>query len=60
MGALGWVVNPLVAAPVERATGIAGSARLLLMLLGLFWQFVLVLLLLRREAGRHSWEGCSA
>jgi len=55
MGLLGWVVNPLLAGPIDGATGIHGSARIMLMLLGLFWQFVMVILLLRREAGKLSW-----
>lgn len=55
MGLLGWIVNPLLAGPIDGATGIHGSARIMLMLLGLFWQFVLVILLLRREAGKLSW-----
>jgi membrane protease YdiL (CAAX protease family) len=55
MGVLGWVVNPLVAAAIDGATGIPASARIILMLIGLVWQFVLVLLLMRREAGKLSW-----
>lgn len=56
MGLLGWLVNPAVAAPIDGATGIAGSARIMLMLLGLVWQFVLVVVLMRHEAGRLSWS----
>ena len=55
MGLLGWVVNPVVAGPIDGATGIPVSARIILMLIGLVWQFVLVLLLMRREAGKLSW-----
>ena len=60
MGVLGWVVNPMVAAPIDGATGIAGSARIFLMLLGLVWQFVLVILLMKREAGKLSWPDLRA
>lgn len=55
MGLLGWIVNPLLAGPVDGATGIHGSARIMLMLIGLVWQFVLVVVLLRREVGTLSW-----
>lgn len=55
MALLGWVVNPLVAGPVDEMAGIPGTARVLLMTLGLAWQFVLVLLLVRHEAGTLSW-----
>jgi membrane protease YdiL (CAAX protease family) len=55
MALLGWVANPLVAGPIDQAAGIPGTARILLMTLGLVWQFVLVLLLLRVEAGSLSW-----
>jgi membrane protease YdiL (CAAX protease family) len=55
MGLLGWVINPLLAGPIDGATGIHGTARIGLMLIGLIWQFVLVILLLRREIGTLSW-----
>jgi membrane protease YdiL (CAAX protease family) len=55
MALLGWIVNPLVAGPIDGRAGIPGTARVLLMTLGLAWQFVLVLLLVRHEAGALSW-----
>ena len=55
MALLGWVVNPLVAGPIDEAAGIPGTARVLLMTLGLAWQFVFVLLLVRYEARTLSW-----
>src|SRR5688572_16796596 len=55
MALLGWIVNPLLAHPIDSLTGLPGTARILLMTIGLVWQFVLVLLLVRREAGSLSW-----
>lgn len=55
MAVLGWIVNPLLADPIDDATGIHGTARTLLMTLGLVWQFVLVMLLIRREVRTVSW-----
>jgi len=55
MAVLGWVVNPLVAGPIDAATGIHGSARIMLLTAGLVWQFGLTLLLLRREVPRLTW-----
>jgi uncharacterized protein len=55
MAALSWVFNPLLDGPIDAATGIAGTARLLLITIGLAWQCVLVILLVRREAPRLSW-----
>lgn len=55
MALLGWVVNPLVAGPIDDTAGIPGTARILLMTLGLAWQFALVLLLVRLEARALSW-----
>src|SRR3712207_9437900 len=50
MGALAWVVAPQVA---DRIDGPGATARALIgmMLIGLVWQFVLVLILVRREQG---------
>jgi membrane protease YdiL (CAAX protease family) len=56
MGLLGWIVNPLVANPIDSTTGIRGSARLLLLTLGLIWQFVLCALLVRHEVKDVSWR----
>jgi membrane protease YdiL (CAAX protease family) len=55
MAGLGWVVNPWLAHPIDDATGIHGTARILLMTVGLVWQFVLVMLLVRRETRALSW-----
>ncbi len=55
MAALGWVATPLLARPIDGAAGIPGTGRLMLMTLGLVWQFVLAMLLVRREAGALSW-----
>ena len=55
MAALGWVANPWLAYPIDGATGIHGTARVLLMTVGLVWQFVVVMLVVRREAGALSW-----
>jgi membrane protease YdiL (CAAX protease family) len=55
MAGLGWVLNPLLAGPIDSATGIAGTARLGLMTVGLIWQFVLAMLLIRREGAGFSW-----
>lgn len=55
MALLGWVVSPLVSGPIDARAGIPGTARVLLMTLGLAWQFALVLLLVRTEAGALSW-----
>lgn len=56
MALLGWIVNPLVAGPIDGKSGIPGTARVLLMTLGLAWQFVMVLLLVRHEARSLSWR----
>jgi membrane protease YdiL (CAAX protease family) len=56
MAALGWVGTPLLAPPIDRTTGVPGTARILLLTLGLIWQFVLVILLLRRETRVLSWR----
>ena len=55
MAGLGWVVNPLLAHLIDDATGIHGTARILLMTVGLVWQFVLALLLVRREVPTLTW-----
>jgi uncharacterized protein len=54
MGLLVWVVAPLVA---DRLSGPGTLARSLIVALtvGLVWQFVLVLLLVRREQGTLRW-----
>jgi len=55
MAGLGWVVSPWLAESLDREAGIPGTTRILLMTVGLIWQFVIVLVLVRREAGRLSW-----
>jgi membrane protease YdiL (CAAX protease family) len=54
MGLLAWVVAPLVA---DRLSGPGALARALIAALaaGLVWQFVLVVLLVRREQGTLRW-----
>jgi uncharacterized protein len=54
MGVLAWVVAPLVA---DRLSGPGALARALIAALaaGLIWQFVLVLVLVRREQGTLRW-----
>ena len=55
MGALAWVVAPLVA---DQLDGPAPLIRTLLALLtvGLIWQFVLVVVLVHRERGSLGWS----
>ena len=54
MGLLAWVVAPLVA---DQLSGPGALARALMVALtaGLVWQFVLVVLLVRREQGTLRW-----
>jgi uncharacterized protein len=52
MGILGWVVAPALA-PAPQSPGFE---RLAVLTVGLAWQFVLVVLLLCREAGTFSWS----
>ena len=56
MAALGWVGSPLLARPIDGAAGIPGTGRVMLMTLGLVWQFALALLLVHREGGALSWS----
>ena len=56
MAALGWLVSPWLAGSLDRAAGIPGTTRIFLMTVGLVWQFAIVLLLVRREAGNLSWS----
>ncbi len=55
MATLGWIANPLLARPIDATTGIPGTARIILLTLGLVWQFVLAMILVHREAGHLSW-----
>jgi membrane protease YdiL (CAAX protease family) len=52
MAILGWVVAPALAPAAQTP----GFVRLAVLTVGLAWQFVLVVLLLRREAGTFSWS----
>jgi membrane protease YdiL (CAAX protease family) len=52
MAVLGWVVAPAVAPDPQRP----GFERLAVLTVGLVWQFILVVLLLRQEAGTFSWS----
>lgn len=51
MGTLGWFVAPAMA----QNSGNPGFVRLAILTVGLVWQFVLVLILLYREAGTLRW-----
>src|SRR4030042_4623740 len=52
MGILGWLVAPMLAAESDKP----GLERLAVLTLGLVWQFVLVLVLIYREAGNLRWD----
>ena len=52
MAVLSWVVAPAVAADPEHP----GLERLAIMTIGLVWQFVLVVIMVRREGGGLSWS----
>src|SRR5574341_680049 len=56
MAFLGWIVNPILAPAVDRAVGITGIARVILMTLGLIWQFILSMAIVYREARNLSWS----
>src|SRR5215211_7556338 len=55
MGALAWVVAPLVAGGLDGPVALA-RALLVSLTLGLIWQFVLVVLLVHRERGSVRWS----
>ena len=52
MAILGWLVTPALA----HDPGNPGFERLAMLTIGLIWQFVLVMILLRREAGNLRWS----
>ena len=54
MAVLGWLVAPWLAESLDPAAGIPGTARILAMTVGLVWQFAMVMILVRREAGGLS------
>jgi len=52
MGVLGWIVAPAL----SRGSVNPGMVRLAALTIGLIWQFVLVMILLYREAGNLHWS----
>ena len=54
MGALAWVVAPLVAGQLDGPLALP-RALLALLTVGLIWQFVLVVVLVYRERGSLRW-----
>src|SRR5512136_876744 len=52
MGVLGWIVAPALG----RGSDNPGMVRLGVLTIGLIWQFVLVMILLYREAGDLHWS----
>jgi membrane protease YdiL (CAAX protease family) len=55
MGILGWIVAPRLAPDAEADPLAAGVARLVLLMLGLIWLFVLSLIVVGREEGNLRW-----
>ena len=55
MGALAWVVAPLVAGRISGPLALPRTL-LVLLTLGLIWQFALVVVLVYRERGSLSWS----
>jgi membrane protease YdiL (CAAX protease family) len=55
MGVLAWVVAPLVAGRLDGPVALT-RALLVLLTVGLIWQFVLVLILVHRERGSLRWS----
>jgi membrane protease YdiL (CAAX protease family) len=59
MGVLAWVVTPLVGDSLDLGVGDENReafTRALFLTVGLIWQFVLVLIIVRREEGDLRWE----
>ena len=52
MGVLGWIVAPAL----SRGSENPGMVRLGVLTIGLIWQFILVMILLYREAGDLHWS----
>lgn len=50
MAFLGWVAEPLISPVVDRTLGMRGITRLLLLTMGLMWQFILAMLIVYHEA----------
>jgi uncharacterized protein len=55
MGALAWVVAPLVAGGLDGPLALTRSV-LMLLTIGLIWQFVVVVVLVYRERGSLRWS----
>lgn len=55
MGVLGWVVCPRLVPTAEADPLRAGATRLALFASGLAWQFILSLIIVRREEGNRRW-----
>ena len=55
MGILGWIVSPRLVAIVGADPLEAGVTRLALLTSGLAWQFILSLVIVRREEGNLRW-----
>lgn len=55
MAFLSWVVNPILAPSLDQPVGVAGIARVILLTLGLMWQFVLSMTIVYREEGNLLW-----
>ena len=55
MGILGWVVSPRLAPATGADPLRVGGTRLLVITLGLVWQFVLALIVVRQEEGDLRW-----
>jgi len=54
MGALAWVVAPLVAGRLDGPLALPRTL-LVLLTIGMIWQFVVVLVLVHRERGSLRW-----
>jgi uncharacterized protein len=55
MGILGWIVFPLLAPDFGSDPLGSGVTRLVLLMLGLIWLFVLSMIIVRREEGNLRW-----
>jgi membrane protease YdiL (CAAX protease family) len=55
MAVLGWIIFPLVSPSYETDPLGSGVTRVVLLTLGLMWEFVLCLIILRREEGSLGW-----
>ncbi|MCI0691664.1 CPBP family intramembrane metalloprotease [candidate division KSB1 bacterium] len=56
MALLGWVADPFLAPYIDPAMGIRGIARIIVMTLGLMWQFILSMIIVYHEAGNLRWS----